>query len=67
MKAKDTVNAKTRGMTVEELRGKETELKKDLFNLRMRQASRQTENPMRIRQTRRAVARVKTIIAEKEK
>ena len=68
MKAKDTMNAKdARDMTVEELRGKEKELKKDLFNLRMQKSLGQTENPMRIRQTRRAVARCKTIIFEKEK
>ncbi|MFZ3073034.1 MAG: 50S ribosomal protein L29 [Thermodesulfobacteriota bacterium] len=62
------MNAKdARAMTVEELRSKEKELKKDLFNLRMQKSLGQAENPMRIRHTRRAVARVKTIIFEKEK
>ena len=68
MKAKDTMNAKdARNMTVEELRSKERELKKDLFNLRMQKSLGQAENPMRIRTTRRAIARAKTIISEKEK
>ena len=68
MKAKDAINAKdARAMTVEELRRKESDLKKDLFNLRMQKSLGQAENPMRIRTTRRAVARAKTIISEKEK
>ncbi len=68
MKTKDVMNAEdARNMTVEELRSKEKELKKDLFNLRMQKSLGQAENPMRIRQTRRAVARAKTIISEKEK
>lgn len=68
MKAKDVINAKdARNMTVAELRSKESELKKDLFNLRMQKSLGQAENPMRIRTARRAVARVKTIIFEKEK
>ena len=68
MKTKDVMNAEdARNMTVEELRSKEKELKKDLFNLRMQKSLGQAENPMRIRTTRRAVARAKTIISEKEK
>ena len=68
MKTKDVMNAEdARNMTVEELRSKERELKKDLFNLRMQKSLGQAENPMRIRTTRRAVARAKTIISEKEK
>ena len=68
MKTKDAMNAEdARNMTVEELRSKEKELKKDLFNLRMQKSLGQAENPMRIRTTRRAVARAKTIISEKEK
>ena len=68
MKTKDVMNAEdARNMTVEELRSKEKELKKDLFNLRMQKSLGQAENPMRIRTTRSAVARAKTIISEKEK
>jgi large subunit ribosomal protein L29 len=50
---------------VEELKAKETELKKDLFNLRMRHSTSQIENPLKIRALRRDIARVKTVIAEK--
>ncbi|MEK7680021.1 MAG: 50S ribosomal protein L29 [Deltaproteobacteria bacterium] len=50
---------------VEELKVKETELKKDLFNLRMRHSTSQIENPLKIRALRRDIARVKTVIAEK--
>jgi large subunit ribosomal protein L29 len=47
-------------LTTEELRQKEAELREDLFKLRLRQASTQLENPMRIRQLRRDIARVRT-------
>ena len=47
-------------LTTEELRRKEAELREDLFKLRLRQASTQLENPMRIRQLRRDIARVRT-------
>ncbi len=39
---------------------------KDLFDLRFAQASRQLENPMRLRQLRRDIARIKTILTERE-
>ncbi|MBI5237081.1 MAG: 50S ribosomal protein L29 [Deltaproteobacteria bacterium] len=50
---------------VDELKVKETELKKELFNLRMRHSTSQIENPLKIRALRRDIARVKTVIAEK--
>ena len=49
-----------RDLTTQELRQKEAELREDLFKLRLRQASTQLENPMRIRQLRRDIARVRT-------
>lgn len=49
----------------DELKSKETELKKELFNLRMRHSTSQIENPLKIRALRRDIARVKTVIAEK--
>lgn len=54
-----------RAMTVEELREKEKELRKELFNLRFRLATGELENPMRIRSVRKDIARVLTIITEK--
>jgi len=55
-----------RDMSVDELRGKETDLRKELFNLRFRQATGEIENPLRIRMVRKDIARVLTVINEKE-
>lgn len=40
------------------------ELKEELFNLRFQHSSGQLENPSRIKQTRREIARIKTVISE---
>jgi large subunit ribosomal protein L29 len=56
-----------RDMTIQELRQKEKELRKELFNLRFQQATGEIENPRRIRQVRKDIARVLTIITEKER
>jgi large subunit ribosomal protein L29 len=49
-----------RDLTRDELHQKETELQDELFKLRLRQATTQLENPMRIRQIRRDLARIQT-------
>ncbi len=49
-----------RDLTAAELRQKAAELSEELFKLRLRQASSQVENPMRIRQLRRDIARIRT-------
>ncbi len=49
----------------DQLREELANLKKESFNLRFQQATGQLENPSRIRQARRAAARVKTILNEK--
>ena len=49
-----------------ELQEKLTGLKKDLFFLRMQHATNQLDNPMRIAQVRKDIARVKTVIRQKE-
>jgi len=49
-----------RDLTAEELRQKEAGFRDELFKLRLRQASSQVENPTRIRQLRRDIARVRT-------
>jgi large subunit ribosomal protein L29 len=49
-----------------ELEKKLGELKKDLFFLRMQHATNQLDNPIRIAQVRRDIARVKTIIRQKQ-
>ncbi len=52
-------------MTVDELRQREQELRKELFNLRFRLATGEIENPMRIRDVRKDIARVLTITTQK--
>jgi large subunit ribosomal protein L29 len=47
-------------LTAEELQQKEAGFREELFKLRLRQATSQVENPMRIRQLRRDIARVRT-------
>lgn len=54
-----------RELTVEEIVAKEREIELELFNLRFQQALGQLENPARIRQLRRELARIKTIAREK--
>jgi large subunit ribosomal protein L29 len=49
-----------------ELNGKLSELKEELFNLRFQLATGQLENPMRIRDVRKSIARVKTVQRERE-
>ena len=61
MKAKELKN-----LSVEELTNKLGELKKDLFMLRMQLATNQLDNPMQIAAVKKDIARVKTIIREKE-
>jgi large subunit ribosomal protein L29 len=52
--------AELKDLTAEELRQKQTGLQEELFKLRLRQATSQVENPMRIRQLRRDIARIRT-------
>ena len=56
-----------REMTVDELKQEEANLRKELFNLRFQKVTGELENPMRIRQTRKDIARVLTVITEKSK
>ena len=55
-----------REMTNEELNEEFNELKGELFNLRFQLATGQLENPMRIREVKRNIARIKTILRERE-
>ena len=64
MKAKEIKDL--RGLTVEKLEEKLQELKKDLFMLRMQHATNQLDNPMKIAAVKKDIARIKTIIREKE-
>ena len=64
MKAKEI--KEIRGLSVEDLQKKLNDLKKDLFMLRMQHATNQLDNPMQIAAVKKDIARVKTIIREKE-
>ena len=55
-----------RAMTIDELRAKLEELQEDQFNLRFRLQTQPLDDPLRIRKVRREIARVKTLIREKE-
>ena len=55
-----------RSMSETELHAKLAELKKDLFMLRMQHATNHLDNPTRISATRRDIARVLTVIREKQ-
>ncbi len=61
MKAKEL-----KEQTEEELRIKERELYDQLFKLRFQAATAQLEKPARIRQVRRDLARIKTVLRQKE-
>jgi len=56
-----------RELTLDELRRKENELSTELFNMRFQLATNQMENPMRLPLTKKDLARVKTVIAQKER
>ena len=55
-----------RKLSTEEINKKIAESKEELFNLRMKQATGSLENPSRIRELRKTVARLKTILRERE-
>ncbi|MDR0841362.1 MAG: 50S ribosomal protein L29 [Christensenellaceae bacterium] len=55
-----------RKLSTEELISKEKELKKEFFNLRFQLATGQLTNPQRIRECKKDVARVKTLLCERE-
>lgn len=57
--------AEIRELSNQELEDKMKELKEELFNLRFQIATGQLENVMRIKEVRRGIARVKTVIRER--
>ena len=61
MKAKEI-----REMSVSELEAKLKDLKSELFNLRFQHATKQLDNPMVIVSVKKDIARVKTVIRERE-
>ncbi|WP_409970037.1 50S ribosomal protein L29 [Bengtsoniella intestinalis] len=53
-----------RSMSAEQLNEKLVGLKKDLFYLRMQHATNQLDNPLKLRETKHDIARVKTVLRE---
>ena len=58
--------AELRDLSVEEINQKMTETKEELFNLRFQNATGQLDNYKRLRELKRDVARIKTILRERE-
>ena len=58
--------SKVREMGLEELRTKERDLQEQLFRLRVQQSIGQLDNAIKLRQTRRDIARVKTVLKQKQ-
>jgi len=57
---------KIRNMSQAELANEELKLKKELFNLRFQHTTGQLENPMKIKEVKRDIARIKTVLREKD-
>lgn len=64
MKAKELKELRT--SNPQDLKAKLNDLKAELFNLRFQLATGQLENPMRIREVKKSIAQIKTIIREEE-
>lgn len=62
MKARDLHD-----LSIDELKGKEKDLREELFNLRFQHSTGQLENSMRVPQVKKDLARLKTILKEKER
>jgi large subunit ribosomal protein L29 len=58
--------ATLRELTSEELQARIEESERELFRLRFRSATQELENPMLLRQLRRDVARMRTVLTERE-
>ena len=66
MKTNTFVN-ELRGKSVEELNEELVAAKKELFNLRFQNATNQLDNTSRIKEVRKNIARIQTVITQKEK
>lgn len=55
-----------RDLSNEELLKQEDELREELFNLRFQQAAGTLENPARVKDIRKTIARIKTVLTERE-
>ncbi|MEO5617519.1 MAG: 50S ribosomal protein L29 [Candidatus Eisenbacteria bacterium] len=59
--------AAMRDQNPDEIRGRIAELREELFNLRFRNSMKQLDNPLKIRAGRRELARLMTVLNEKER
>ena len=57
--------AELKDLTAEELLKKEKELKEEIFNLRFQHSTGQLDNTARLRQVRKDIARVETVLRQK--
>lgn len=55
-----------REMSPDELAQKRGELREEIFHLKLRRATSRLENPMKLRQSKRDLARVETVLRERE-
>ncbi len=55
-----------REMSADEIQTRVAELREELFNLRFRNTMKQLDNPLKIRESRREMARLLTVLKEKE-
>ncbi len=55
-----------RSMSIEELQEQVRDMRTEVFNLRFRKAAHQLENPLKIRDSKRSLARALTLLREKE-
>jgi large subunit ribosomal protein L29 len=65
--AKSVKPAAIREMGPDEIRTRVAELREELFNLRFRNTMKQLDNPLKIRESRREMARLLTVLKEKER
>jgi large subunit ribosomal protein L29 len=56
-----------REMNADDIQARVAELREDLFNLRFRNTMKQLDNPLKIRESRREMARLLTVLKEKER
>ena len=66
MASKKTITT-LRDKSVDELRNRERDLREQLFKLRFQRATGRVENPMKMRQVRREIAQIQTLLNERER
>lgn len=64
MKSRDLIEIRKNNS--DDLEAKLLDLKKELFNLRFQLSTGQLENPMRIKEVKKSIAQIKTVIKEQE-